>query len=295
MTIEFQCECGRTLQAPKEYAGRNGTCPACQKMITVPETTGGLHTSAAAPNGVREDGGGEEKGPEGFGSAVKEPLQDRQQRRSWFRSPRFLMLAVGLVVLLVAVIGFTVVRQEKPGSESVVTLEKVTPLPEKSQSKTVHPAGTEPKGEMNRVEETLPMRSLLTPQEEVTEEPVIEMSDVEQEQTAQQLAEVREETEHKVVTLEERPETMEKVGPLPGSYTVNLASFREEARADRFVRQLREKGLEAFCWEIDLPEKGKWHRVSVGNFPTLEYAKSFAAQERLKENYSVFITRIPGG
>jgi cell division septation protein DedD len=97
------------------------------------------------------------------------------------------------------------------------------------------------------------------------------------------------------INLEAKPEGIEKPGPLPGRYTVNLASFREKARADSLVRELRGKGLEAFSWEIDLPEKGKWHRVSVGNFATLEYAKNFVIQEGLEENYSVFITRIPRG
>jgi cell division septation protein DedD len=394
MTIEFQCQCGRPLQAPEEYAGRMGRCPACQNPITVPETTGASPTRTTTEDLGREEQDekmpqqetiGKEKKPEGFESAGEEQLREPQQRMSWSRSPMFLILAIGLVVLLLALIGLTVVTQEKPRSDRVVALEEVTSPSEKSQSKNVHPAGTEPRREMNRVEETLPMRSLLTPEEEVTEETVIEISEFEtaqelagvkeagrggntlreesieeadpmpegtqetmsqttktKEETRQKLGELREEGEHKVATLKERPESIEKVGslsegvqrtvpetstveedetrqemaetnaglkpamleeksepveepgPLPGSYTVNLASFRERARADRFVQELRQKGFEAFCWEIDLPEKGKWHRVSVGNFPTLEYAKNFVAQEKLKESYSLFIIRIPG-
>jgi cell division septation protein DedD len=393
MTIEFQCECGRTLRAPEGYAGRKGRCPACQKWIIVPETTSVLETLTGS-NGAREDASREERGEESFQQGVfdeeegtegvegtvEEQLQGRQQGRSWSRSPWFLILASCLVVLLVALIGFIVVRQEKQPLERVVAVEEVTPPSEESQNKDVHPTGIELKGEMNRLEETLPIKSLLTPE---TEEPVTEISEFEKGETVQEVAQVKEETERMALTLrpestekadrpsegtqkttleiskveedqtehqlaerkvaapderpesiplpegnqrtmpetsmveeeetgqevaetkedtelestilgEEKPESREGPGPLPGGYTVNIASFREKARADRFVGELKEKGLEAFCWEIDLPEKGKWYRVAVGNFPTLEYAKNFIVQEGLKENYSVFITRDPG-
>jgi cell division septation protein DedD len=124
---------------------------------------------------------------------------------------------------------------------------------------------------------------------------VPEISTVEEEETGHEVAEAKEDTELEfTIPEQEKPESGEGPGPLPDSYTVNLASFRGKENADRFVQELRRKGLDAFCWEINLPEKGTWHRVSVGSFPTLENAKKFVAQERLKEDYSVFITRVSG-
>ncbi len=120
-----------------------------------------------------------------------------------------------------------------------------------------------------------------------SQETIAETPKFEREEGDQEVAETEEQREQKVAMLEEKP------GPVPGSYTVNIASFRVKARADRLVQELRKKGLEAFGWEVDLPEKGKWHRVAVGNFPTLKHAEDFVTQERLRENYSVFITRIP--
>jgi hypothetical protein len=36
--IRFKCPSGHTLKAPAEYAGRQASCPACDKRIQIPQT-----------------------------------------------------------------------------------------------------------------------------------------------------------------------------------------------------------------------------------------------------------------
>lgn len=35
--VKFRCECGKVLQVKWELAGRTGRCPACHKLILIPE------------------------------------------------------------------------------------------------------------------------------------------------------------------------------------------------------------------------------------------------------------------
>jgi len=42
MSIKFKCpHCQTTLEAENNLAGKNGTCPKCNKVITVPTTDSG--------------------------------------------------------------------------------------------------------------------------------------------------------------------------------------------------------------------------------------------------------------
>ena len=77
-------------------------------------------------------------------------------------------------------------------------------------------------------------------------------------------------------------------------YTVNLASFREKTRADRHIEELKKQGIEAFEWETEIPQKGRWHRVSIGNIPTIRNAQIFA--RKLEERgFRTFVTRLRQG
>ena len=76
-----------------------------------------------------------------------------------------------------------------------------------------------------------------------------------------------------------------------GTYTVHLASFKERIRADRYVEKLKNEGLKAFRWQVDLPAKGRWHRVCVGSFLTRNQAKLFAANLQ-KEGRETFVIRL---
>jgi ankyrin repeat protein len=89
----------------------------------------------------------------------------------------------------------------------------------------------------------------------------------------------------------ELPSTQEI--PSTGTFAINLASFRQKQRADRYVEELKRLGLFAYCWEVNLPEKGRWYRVSVGGFSTLKEARNYTKELGRKGISDTFITKIP--
>src|SRR5262245_6678944 len=56
MAITFSCQCGRTLKARDELAGKRATCPQCGNVLTIPEPEPEVAPSGAAP-AFDEDGG----------------------------------------------------------------------------------------------------------------------------------------------------------------------------------------------------------------------------------------------
>ena len=61
------------------------------------------------------------------------------------------------------------------------------------------------------------------------------------------------------------------------SYTVCAASFRHKNDADREAKKLMAKGFKPKVLAVDLGQKGRWHRICLGSFPT-----PALAQARLK-------------
>jgi capsular exopolysaccharide synthesis family protein len=66
-----------------------------------------------------------------------------------------------------------------------------------------------------------------------------------------------------------------------GSFGLQVAAFREPAKAQSDVEALRRLGLPAFSVPADIPGKGRWVRVFAGPFPTPPAAE--AARARLPE------------
>jgi len=79
-----------------------------------------------------------------------------------------------------------------------------------------------------------------------------------------------------------------------GGYTVNLASFKKRARAERYLEELKEQGLQGFVWEAEVPQKGTWYRVSIGGFSTIEQAQ-LLAKDLKQRGFKTFVTRFRGG
>jgi len=87
----------------------------------------------------------------------------------------------------------------------------------------------------------------------------------------------KEEGKAQVAIAEEPKGPARAEGKLPtGGYTLNIASFRDKGNADRLMRELEQKGYEAFVETANIPQKGTWHRVAVGHFSSREEALAFA-------------------
>jgi cell division septation protein DedD len=68
-----------------------------------------------------------------------------------------------------------------------------------------------------------------------------------------------------------------------GGVTIQVASFQDKARAEIVVNDLKQKGYQPVISSKELPDKGTWYRVFVGDFATEEETKSLL--DKLKESY----------
>jgi len=58
-------------------------------------------------------------------------------------------------------------------------------------------------------------------------------------------------------------------------YVVQVASFRASSISENEAGKYRNKGYNAFVEEAEIPNRGKWYRVRVGNFSSREEAQIF--------------------
>jgi len=68
---------------------------------------------------------------------------------------------------------------------------------------------------------------------------------------------------------------------LPGSaegYLVQVASFKSQHDAGKLEAKLAESGLKAYSREVEVPERGRWHRVYLGPFNQRAQAEKVKGQ-----------------
>ena len=79
--------------------------------------------------------------------------------------------------------------------------------------------------------------------------------------------------------------TMAEAGS-EGGYQIQVASFKDQQDADRFVEDLRRRGHKAYRQAAYVADRGLWHRVRIGSFSTkfsaLRYQKEFEQKEEMK-------------
>jgi len=72
---------------------------------------------------------------------------------------------------------------------------------------------------------------------------------------------------------------------MEGGYQLQVASYRDQADADKLVEDLRKRGHRAFRQAAYVPERGLWQRVRIGpfknKFEAVEYKAKFERSERL--------------
>ncbi len=98
------------------------------------------------------------------------------------------------------------------------------------------------------------------------------------------------EPKDELTQLAVRASTVSAKGPeapsgTDGGYAVQVASFKEQDDAERFVGELRRRGHRAFRLAANVPGRGLWHRVRIGSFETKYeatlYKKKLEDGERL--------------
>jgi len=74
-----------------------------------------------------------------------------------------------------------------------------------------------------------------------------------------------------------------------GAFVVQIASFRKREDATKLTARLKTYGLTVFVERADLGEKGVWHRVLSGPFPSHENADKAVDFLRKKERLSAIV------
>jgi cell division septation protein DedD len=79
-----------------------------------------------------------------------------------------------------------------------------------------------------------------------------------------------------------------------GKYTLQVGSFPTATEAKPMLDRLRKAGVVAFVRRVDLKEKGKWFRIFIGGFPSIEAAQTAGARYRSENVIQSFIVaRMP--
>ncbi len=68
--------------------------------------------------------------------------------------------------------------------------------------------------------------------------------------------------------------------PYQGKYTIQIFADQSHARAQEFADGFIVKGYDVVINEVVIPGKGKWYRVGVGIFDTINQAKEYLDKEK---------------
>jgi cell division septation protein DedD len=86
------------------------------------------------------------------------------------------------------------------------------------------------------------------------------------------------------------PENAELAQPgMEGGFQLQVASFKEQADADRLVEDLRRRGHRAYRQAANVPDRGIWHRVRIGPFKTKFEAVKYKGEFERVERVSPFV------
>jgi cell division septation protein DedD len=77
-----------------------------------------------------------------------------------------------------------------------------------------------------------------------------------------------------------------------GIYTVQVGAYRTKNNADRQVAKLREKGLDAYLFQLDKKNQQPWYLVRIGHFESLDAADQALVSFRQREKMEGAIKRL---
>jgi tetratricopeptide (TPR) repeat protein len=76
-------------------------------------------------------------------------------------------------------------------------------------------------------------------------------------------------------------------------YSIQVSAFRDPQRSNQVAAKLMNGGDRAFSCPIKISDKGKWHRVYIGYYPTYEEAKAAAVGLKERKFRYAHVTKTP--
>jgi hypothetical protein len=83
--------------------------------------------------------------------------------------------------------------------------------------------------------------------------------------------------------------------PSAAQFTVQLASFKDLASAKKFAARFKDSKPQATIRQVELPGKGRWYRVQVGQLYTRNEAVALVKRFTEKYRLKAFIVALDGG
>jgi cell division septation protein DedD len=81
--------------------------------------------------------------------------------------------------------------------------------------------------------------------------------------------------------------------PASGAFTLQLAATSTRSEAERHVSKLKERGYAPYIVSAEVPGKGTWYRVRMGNFASKEAAQKFLSDFKRETQIDAFIANAP--
>jgi len=76
-------------------------------------------------------------------------------------------------------------------------------------------------------------------------------------------------------------------------FTIQVSAFRDPQTSNQVAVKLRSGGDQAFTCPVELTDKGKWHRVYIGNYESHQEAKAAAIGLKMRNFRYVHIIKTP--
>ena len=82
--------------------------------------------------------------------------------------------------------------------------------------------------------------------------------------------------------------------PSKGNFTVQLASFKDQNSAKKFAARFKDLQPKPTVRTVDLPGKGRWYRVQVGQLSSRDEASALADRLANKYQLKAFVISLDG-
>lgn len=91
--------------------------------------------------------------------------------------------------------------------------------------------------------------------------------------------------------VRQKPPSVKKTGRL----TVQVASLKKSADAEKLIRRLQKKGYDAYKHVVQIPGKGTWNRICVGHFDARGEAQQLLTRLRNEDKFDPILVESAQG
>jgi DedD protein len=89
-----------------------------------------------------------------------------------------------------------------------------------------------------------------------------------------------------------KPQVVAQKTPPVGHFTLQLSAFPERAQADDFARKIQGAGYRPYVVASEIPGKGTFYRVRVGDYLTKEAASSAKSDFERKQHTIAYVAKL---